>query len=119
MSYPDQKISLVRFLINNNQHSLKPGMMAYVNIKRNEKKTLVIPKSSLLVGNMTMVWIKTGDGIYENRMIETGIQNKKEVEAISGLKEGELIVTSGAYLINSALVLKKGSGMGDMAGMKM
>jgi Cu(I)/Ag(I) efflux system membrane fusion protein len=84
-----------------------------------KRKHLLFQKSSLLVGNMTMVWIKTGDGIYENRMVETGIQNKKEVEVLSGLKEGELIVTSGAYLINSALVLKKGSGMGDMAGMKM
>jgi Cu(I)/Ag(I) efflux system membrane fusion protein len=49
-------------------------------------------------------------------MIQIGIQNKKEVEVVSGLKEGELIVTSGAYLLNSALVLKKGAGM---EGMKM
>ncbi|WP_158638423.1 efflux RND transporter periplasmic adaptor subunit [Panacibacter ginsenosidivorans] len=115
----DQKISLVRFLITNRSHQLKPGMMAYVNIKRNEKKTIVIPKSSILVGNMITAWIKTGDGMYENRMIELGIQNKKEVEVISGLKEGELIVTNGAYLLNSALVLKKGAGMPGMEGMKM
>lgn len=115
----DQKISLVRFLVTSRSHQLKPGMMAYVNIKRNEKKTVVIPKSSILVGNMITAWIKTGDGMYESRMIELGIQNKKEVEVISGLKEGELIVTSGAYLLNSALILKKGAGMPGMEGMKM
>jgi membrane fusion protein, copper/silver efflux system len=112
----DQKISLVRFMLTNRSRQLKPGMMVYVNIKRNEKKTLVIPKSSILVGNMITAWVKTGDGIYESRMIQIGIQNKKEVEVVSGLKEGELIVTSGAYLLNSALVLKKGTGM---EGMKM
>ena len=112
----DQKISLVRFLIINRSLHLKPGMMAYVSIKRNEKKTMVIPKSSILIGNMITAWVKTGDGMYENRVIELGIQNKKEVEVISGLKEGELIVTSGAFLLNSALVLKKGAGM---PGMKM
>ena len=115
----DQKISLVRFLVTNRSHQLKPGMMAYVSIKRNEKKTVVIPKSSILIGNMITAWIKTGNGMYENRMIELGIQNKKEVEVISGLKEGEIIVTSGAYLLNSALILKKGTGMPGMEGMKM
>lgn len=115
----DQKISLVRFLVAGSNRQLKPGMMAYVNIKRNEKKTVVIPKSSILVGNMITAWIKTGDGTYENRMIELGIQNKKEVEVISGLKEGELVVTNGAFLLNSALILKKGAGMPGMEGMKM
>ena len=115
----DQKISLVRFLISNRNMRLKPGMMAYVNIKRNEKMTMVIPKSAILVGNMTTAWVKTGDGMFENRMIELGIQNKKEVEVTSGLKEGELIVASGAYLLNSALILKKGTGMPGMEGMKM
>jgi membrane fusion protein, copper/silver efflux system len=112
----DQKISLIRFLVPNSGLLLKPGMMAYVNIRRNEKKTLVIPKSSLVVGNMTTAWVKTGDGMYENRIVELGIQNKREVEVINGLKEGDLVVTNGAYLLNSALVLKKGAGM---EGMKM
>ena len=115
----DQKISLVRFLVTSRSHQLKPGMMAYVSIRRNEKKTIVIPKSSILVGNMITAWINTGDGMYENRMIELGIQNKKEVEVISGLKEGEIIVTSGAYLLNGALILKKGAGMPGMEGMNM
>jgi len=74
---PDQKISLVRFLIGNKSASLKPGMMAYVNIKRNQKYTMVIPKSSILVGNMVTAWVKKGDGMYENRVIQLGIQNKK------------------------------------------
>jgi membrane fusion protein, copper/silver efflux system len=115
----NQKISLVRFLIHNHNGKIKPGMMAYVNIRRNEKKTLVIPASSLLVGTMTTVWLRSPDGMYESRNIETGIRNKNEVEVIKGLEEGEIIVTSGAYLLNSAMILKKGAGMGDMKGMKM
>ncbi|QJB37250.1 efflux RND transporter periplasmic adaptor subunit [Chitinophaga oryzae] len=114
-----QKISLVRFLVANGKHTLKPGMLAYVSIRRNEKKALVIPKSSILVGNIVTAWVRTGDGMYESRVILLGIQNKKEVEVLNGLKEGELIVTNGAYLLNSALVLKKGAGMQGMGGMKM
>ena len=115
----DQKISLVRFLVVNAGQQLRPGMMAYINVKRNEKKTLVIPKSAILIGNMTSVWVKTGEGMYENRMVQLGIQNKKEVEVINGLVNGDMIVTSGAYLLNSAWILKNGTGMPGMEGMKM
>jgi len=115
----DSKISLVRFQVENPSNKLRPGMMAYINIKRNEKKTMVIPKSSIVVGEMTSAWVKTAKGTYENRMIQLGIQNKKEVEVLSGLKEGELIVTNGAYLLNSELILKKGTGMPGMEGMDM
>lgn len=80
---------------------------------------MVIPKSSIVVGEMISAWVKTAKGTYENRMIQLGIQNKKEVEVLSGLKEGELIVTNGAYLLNSALILKKGTGMPGMEGMDM
>lgn len=110
----NQKVSLVRFLFTNRSHPIKPGMMAYVNIKRNQKRTLVIPKSSILVGNMTTAWVKIAEGVYESRIIKLGVQNKKEVEVLNGLQEGELIVTSGAFLLNSALVLKKGAGMSGM-----
>lgn len=110
----NQKVSLVRFLLINSGHTLKPGMMAYLSIKRNQKRTLLIPKSSILVGAMTTAWVKTAEGVYESRVIVPGIQNKREVEVIRGLKEGELVVSRGAFLLNSALVLKKGAGMPGM-----
>lgn len=116
---PNQKVSLVRFLLPNRNGKIKPGMMAYINIRRNAKKALVIPKSALLVGAMTTVWLRSPDGMYEPKTIETGMQNKNEVEVKTGLAEGEVVVSNGAYLINSANILKKGAGMGDMKGMKM
>ncbi|MBN8670014.1 MAG: efflux RND transporter periplasmic adaptor subunit [Chitinophagales bacterium] len=115
----DQKISLIRFLIDNRKDRIKPGMMGYVHVKRNERQTLVIPKTSILVGEMVTVWVKTMDNMYEPRSVKIGVQNKKEVEILSGLQEGEIVVTNGAFLLNSALILKKGAGMGDMGGMKM
>lgn len=116
---PGKKISLVRFQVNNRKSGLKPGMMVYVKIRRNEKRTLVIPKSSILLGTMVTAWIKTDNGMFETRSIQLGIQNKKEVEVLSGLNEGELVVTSGAYLLNSALILRKGAGAHEMPGMNM
>ena len=113
----DKKVSSVKILIQNNSGKIKPGMMATVSVKRNQKKTLVIPKSALVLSKEISVWIQTKPGMFESRMVKTGIENKTEVEILSGIKEGDLVVSSGAYLLNSAFVLKNGANA--MGGMKM
>ena len=56
------------------------------------------------------------------RMVKTGIEENNSIEITSGLTQGEVVVTSGAYLLNSEYVFEHGSnsmaGM-DMGGMKM
>ena len=113
----DQKVNLIRVQVNSNNNKLKPGMMAYLYLKRNEKKALVIPKSALLLESTTSVWVEDNDGMFEQRMVKTGIENKKEVEILSGIKPGEKVVVSGAYYLKSESVIRKGGG--DMGGMKM
>ena len=107
----DTKINLVRITVNNPKGNYKPGMMAYVYLKRNKKQTLVIPKSALLLQSAITVWVETPEGMFEERMVEIGNSNKREVEILSGISAGELVVTSGAYLLNSALKVKQGGGM--------
>ena len=114
----NSKINLVRFRIDNKDNMIKPGMMARVTINHHPKQTLVIPKSALLIGRMTMVWIEVMPGMFESRTVKTGIENKQFVEILSGLKEGERVVTTGAYLLNSEFILKKGANS-SMGGMKM
>lgn len=111
------KINLVRVRIDNKQNKYKPGMMAYVFLKRNEKRTLVIPKSALLVENNIIVWVETPGGMFKQHMVKIGIQNKREVEILSGLLPGDRVVTRGAFLLNSAWKVKQGGGA--MEGMKM
>jgi Cu(I)/Ag(I) efflux system membrane fusion protein len=114
----NSKINLVRFRIDNKDNMIKTGMMARVTINHHPKQTLVIPKTALLIGRMTMVWIEVMPGMFESRTVEVGIENKNFVEIISGLKEGERVVTTSAYLLNSAFILKKGANS-SMGGMKM
>lgn len=113
-----QKINLIRVQVNNDKNNkLKPGMMVYLYLKRNEKKTLVIPKSALLFESTTSVWIEDDDGMFEQRMVTTGIENKKEIEILSGIRPGEKVVVLGAYFLKSESVIRHGGG--DMGGMKM
>ncbi len=113
----NQKVNLVRLKVDNREGRLRPGMMAYVYLRRNEKKTLVIPKAALLLESVTSVWVEMPDGMYEQRMVTTGIENKREVEITSGLRAGEKVVVSGAYFLKSESVVRQGGG--SMGGMKM
>jgi len=111
------KINLVRIKVDNQKGNYKPGLMAYVYLKRNRKETLVIPKSALLLENNVIVWVETSDGMFEQHMVDIGIQNKREVEILSGLSPGDKIVTRGGFLLNSTWKVKQGGGA--MSGMKM
>ena len=79
---------------------------------------LSLPNDAVLRdGKGATVWIQTGKNTYENRMVETGIETGDRIEIKSGLHAGDIVVTSGAYLINSEYIFKNGSN--PMAGMKM
>lgn len=113
----NSRISYVRIEVQNKDGKIKPGMMTSVFLKTNQKRALVIPKSAITLEEMPTVWIEKEKRKYEMRMVHIGIQTKTEVEILHGLNEGEKIVSYGAYLINSAYILKHGAG--SMAGMQM
>jgi Cu(I)/Ag(I) efflux system membrane fusion protein len=106
---PGSKISLVRLAVAHPEGRIIPGMMAYVHVRRAEKTALVIPKSALLPEKMETVWIETGEGMFERRMVGTGLENPFAVEITEGLREGDRVVTRGAYLLNSEYILKSGA----------
>ena len=54
------------------------------------------------------VWVLEKDGAFKPRMVTTGLENFEKVEIVNGIKEKENIVITGAYLLYSELVLKKG-----------
>lgn len=105
-----RKMQLLRIRINNTKNKLIPGMMVYVNPKQNAKPVLAVPKSAVLLEKMKTVWVLAHENTFEQRMVKTGAENKFWIEIVSGLKEGETVVTEGAYLISSEFILKSGSG---------
>lgn len=117
----ETKINLVRVEVDNSRKKLRPGMQAYVIHHSEEKKAIVLPVDAVVRdAKSAVVWIQNDKGGFESRMIETGIENKNKIEIISGLKTGERVVTSGAYLINSEYIFKRGMmPMENMSGMKM
>lgn len=105
-----RKVQLLRLRIDNAKNKLIPGMMVYVSPKQNSKPVLAVPKSAVLLEKMKTVWVLAHDNTFEQRMVKTGAENKFWIEILSGLKEGETVVTEGAYLISSEFILKSGAG---------
>jgi RND family efflux transporter MFP subunit len=67
------------------------------------QKAIIIPTQALLeeYGNYSVIVQLSGES-FERRQITIGKENGDEVEVISGLAEGEIIVTTGAYQVNMA-----------------
>lgn len=104
------KINVIRIKISNTRKQFIPGMLAYVVLKSKVKDAITIPIDAIIQsGKKTHVWIRNNDGSFEARQVQSGIQTKTNIEIISGLKVGEAVVTSGAYLLYSDYVFKRGT----------
>jgi len=87
---------LIRVRIENKNSELIPGSLLEVVINYNERNSLGIPDTSLMiVGNKTYVYKVSEDNITSKTEIEIGIRDDGFIEVISGLSEGETIVAEG------------------------
>lgn len=115
---PDTRINLVRVAIPNPGNRLKPGMPAYVVLKNRQTNSLTLPIDAVIRNEkMNTVWIQTDKNTFKSVMVQTGLESGDRIEIVSGLKEGDVVVTNGAYLLNSEYIFKKGAN--PMSGMKM
>lgn len=107
---PDTRINLIRVVIPNNGQRLQPGMSAYVVLKSAPHKTLTLPMDAVIRdGNGARVWVQTGKKTFKPMMVETGVETDDRIEIKTGLHSGDVVVISGAYLINSEYIFKRGT----------
>ncbi len=81
---------------------LRPGMFGLVYIPTATRgDALIVPKKSILrERDETRVFVIAEDGTVEKRTVETGISEEGRVEIVSGLSQGESIVTVGQESLN-------------------
>ncbi|MDP3666123.1 MAG: efflux RND transporter periplasmic adaptor subunit, partial [Sediminibacterium sp.] len=115
---PDTRINLIRVTIPNFNNLLKPGMSAYVLLKSPLRKTLTLPANAVIRdGKGATVWIRTANKTFKSIMVQTGLESDDRIEIVSGLHAGDVVVISGAYLLQSEYIFKKG--VNPMAGHDM
>jgi len=103
----------VRLELHNPGYTLKPGM--YVNVSLSSEIAsdgVLVPESAILRGgDMDSVFIALGEGRFEPRRLKLGPRAADGFyQALSGLKEGENVVLSGQFLLDSEANLKAALG---------
>jgi membrane fusion protein, copper/silver efflux system len=86
---------------------LKPDMFVDVEYPISIPAALSVPSEAILdTGLQKKVFVEMGDGYFEPRRVETGWRMGGQVEITKGLMEGERIVVSGNFLIDSESRMK-------------
>ncbi len=113
---PKTRTAKVRFELDNPDEKLKPDMYANVELRVDLGTRLAIPQEAVIEsGQKQVVFLHHGGGRLEPRLIKTGVKTGEWSEVLEGLKEGEHIVTSANFLIDSESRLK--SVVESMSGM--
>ncbi len=97
----------VRLEFPNPDMNLKPEMYADVEIQSDLGERLIVPDSAIISsGTRNIVFVVQGNGYFTPREVRVGFRLPDGVEVLDGLKEGEEVVTSGNFLIDSESKLK-------------
>ena len=92
----------VRLETDNPGYALRPDMFVDVEIPVELGPAITVPKEAVIdSGTQRVVYVDKGEGFFEPRKVETGFRQGDRVEIISGLAEGEKVVTSGSFLFDS------------------
>jgi Cu/Ag efflux protein CusF len=105
---PDTRTARVRIELANPQGQLKPGMYGTVQIEAGPKReVLTVPDSAVIdSGTRQTVLVALGEGRFEPREVKLGTRGEGFVEVLSGVKDGETVVTRANFLIDSESNLK-------------
>lgn len=93
----------VRVHFDSSDRFLRPGMFAQMTIvTKPSRETLLIPREALIrTGSQSRVVLAKGEGRFKSIAVKVGRIGEDKVEILSGLKDGERIVTSAQFLIDS------------------
>jgi len=93
----------VRLRFKNEDGEFKPNMFAQIAIHTTgEENALLIPKEALIrTGNQDRVVLALGEGSFKSVAVRVGRFDSESVEILEGLSDGEKIVTSAQFLLDS------------------
>jgi Cu(I)/Ag(I) efflux system membrane fusion protein len=108
---PQTRTAKARFEFANPHGKLKPEMFANVEINVPLGTNLAVAEGAIIdTGTRKVVIVDRGAGYLEPREIRTGVKAGGFFEVMDGLKEGERVVTSANFLIDSESKLKEAVG---------
>ena len=107
---PQTRTVPVRIQVLNPSLRLRPGMYARAMLQHSlGRNLLAVPRTAVIdTGMKTLVYVAKGNGVFEGREVKLGPGGEEFRPVLTGLNEGERIVTQGSFLIDSQTRLSGG-----------
>ncbi|MEJ8823577.1 efflux RND transporter periplasmic adaptor subunit [Variovorax humicola] len=100
-----------RFEVDNKEGNLTPGMLLRLQVTGPTSTRLVIPAEAVIrTGRRAVAIVRNDTGAFEPRDVSLGLDLGDDIEVVQGLKEGEQVVASGQFLIDSEARLRSALG---------
>ncbi|ODU20550.1 MAG: efflux transporter periplasmic adaptor subunit [Sphingomonas sp. SCN 67-18] len=98
----DSRTVTVRIELPNRGGRLRPGMFSTVSFGGGSRSALLVPSEALIrTGKRTLVMLALAGGRYQPAEVQAGAEAGGQTEILAGLSEGEKVVASGQFLIDS------------------
>jgi Cu(I)/Ag(I) efflux system membrane fusion protein len=98
----DSRTLQVRVELPNREGRLRPGMFATVRLGGEARPALFVPSEAVIrTGRRALVMLAGEAGRYQPVEVQTGREDGGRTEILAGLSEGQQVVASGQFLIDS------------------
>lgn len=112
----DTRTMLVRALCRNDRGLLLPGAFANVEMTVSElHDAILIPAEAVVAGLDEKGVFVISNGHAERRMVQTGTRTSSAVHVLSGLKAGDVVITSGLMQLRAGQAVRPQEGVGAAA----
>lgn len=109
---PQTRSARARIVFDNPEGKLKLEMYADLEIKVSLGKYLSVPETALIdTGTRKIVYLDLGEGRYKMKEVQTGFSTEGYVQILNGLKEGDMVVTDGNFMLDSQSTLTGGQSL--------
>jgi membrane fusion protein, copper/silver efflux system len=110
---PATRALKVRLVVNNPGFKLRPDMFVNVEMPVTIPPGLSVPADAIVDSGLAKnVFVQKSPGHFEKREVELGWRFDDRVQVVKGLQEGEVVVSSGTFLVDSESRLQAAASSG-------
>ena len=103
---PSTRSILARILVDNSDFEIIPGQLMTVKVIYNELNQIGVPESAVTIqGNTAFVYVVINN-IAEKKNVEIGKRNCGKVSIVSGVSEGDLVISEGVSKVRNKAKVK-------------
>ena len=93
---------VIGIIQDNNNYSLKPGMMANIELQLRSREIFIVPEGAIIPEDeKSFIYVLKENNVLKKREVVTGIRNDGSIEIVKGINQSDLIVFEGTNKIRN------------------